>query len=272
MDRTAKLLAGLDPAGGLGLEIGALTKPVLRRPRHRVLYADHADTETLRAKYAGDANVSQADILPVDVVWNPGTPLHQAVGGKCFDHVVASHVIEHAPNLVAWLDEIRAVLRPFGSLRLAIPDKRYCFDFLRPETGLADVLESHLLQRTRPAAQDILEFWGYHRNVPADAAWRGEYPADRSFHVFEMPAALQRCRESADGTAYHDVHCWVFTPQSFATIMEGLGELGLLGFACNGIHRTAPGELEFFVHLMRMEEPEKIAGSWRWAAWSVLQP
>jgi predicted SAM-dependent methyltransferase len=35
--------------------------------------------------------------------------------------VIASHVIEHTPDLVTWLAEIRAILQPNGTLRLAIP-------------------------------------------------------------------------------------------------------------------------------------------------------
>ncbi len=52
------------------------------------------------------------------------------------DLLVASHVIEHVPDLITWLREIASVLKPTGQARLAIPDRRYTFDLLRVETQL----------------------------------------------------------------------------------------------------------------------------------------
>ena len=263
--RHEKLLAGLEKSG-LGLEIGALNRPALRRPKRRVLYADHAGSAALRAKYADHANVVPADIVEVDVVWQGSQALRDATP-EMFDHVVASHVIEHVPDLVWWMAEIASVLRLFGSLRLAVPDRRYTFDFLRRESTLPDVMASHLARQTRPGVREILDFWGWYRAVNAAAAWRGEYPADRDFHMHEMQAALQRCTTASQDGAYHDVHCWVFTPASFAVLMSQLCQLGLLDYGCTQIHVTARDELEFFVHLMKMEDRAAMQKSWDWAVW-----
>ncbi len=266
MDRRSALLEGLDPATGRWLEIGALDKPMLRPPGCRVVYADHATTSDLRAKYAGHALVDPDALADVEIVWEPGKSLREAARGQVFDHAVASHVIEHAPNLLGWLEEIASVLQPRGSLRLAIPDKRYCFDFLRRETGLPEVLDSYLNKRTRPGVRDILDFWGWYRSVDAAAAWRGDYPSLRAFSLDQIPVALGRCRDSLERGGYHDVHCSVFTPHSFAILMLHLAELGLLPFGCTQIRPTAPNQLEFFVHLMRMEPgSEALLSSWRWA-------
>jgi predicted SAM-dependent methyltransferase len=60
------------------------------------------------------------------------------------DYAVASHVVEHVPDLIDWLTEIASVLRSTGELRLIVPDKRFLFDIFRRETSLADVLLSYI--------------------------------------------------------------------------------------------------------------------------------
>ena len=55
--RKRKLLHGLDTKNSTGLEIGALCRPFLSAENGPVIYADHADTETLRNKYADDPTV-----------------------------------------------------------------------------------------------------------------------------------------------------------------------------------------------------------------------
>ena len=44
---------------------------------------------------------------------------------------------------MSWLNEIAGVLTTGGQVRLAIPDRRYTFDYARAETTIADVMEDH---------------------------------------------------------------------------------------------------------------------------------
>lgn len=258
MDRLTKLLARLDVRGGLGLEVGALCWPTLRRPEANVLYADYADTATLRKNYASVPNVAVDEIVSVDIVWRD-EDLDRLVDGRRFDHVVASHVCEHVPDLLWWLSELRSVLKPYGSVRLVVPDKRYTFDRGRQSSTIADVLAAYFDRRRRPGSRDILDFWvGFSSHGYSS--------------VSNIRAALARARESIDRGSHHDVHCWVFTPESFVSIMSSLAELDMLGFACTEIHGTAQHELDFFVHLMKSDDRNQILESWRWAAWEITQP
>jgi hypothetical protein len=50
--RRDKLLANLDLSSMLGLEIGALTSPLVKPTEGKVLFVDHADSLTLKNKYA----------------------------------------------------------------------------------------------------------------------------------------------------------------------------------------------------------------------------
>ena len=194
MDRVTKLLTRLDVAGGLGLEIGPLHSPLLRRPEANVLYVDHADTGALRKKYASAPGVAVEAIVEVDIVWQ-GEALDQLVGSRRFDHVVASHVCEHVPDLSWWLAELRLVLKPYGSIRLIVPDKRYTFDHQRRDSTLADVLAAFVDRRRRPGSREVLDFWLNYQAVDRSAAWRGRYPDPDALTVDRMQAALARARK-----------------------------------------------------------------------------
>jgi SAM-dependent methyltransferase len=131
MDRFDRLRQHIDVANGRGLEIGPLASPVVPRTLGDVYYVDHLATDDLVAKYTGDPKVDERSIVSTDFVWGSNT-LAEAVGDLApFDYVVASHVLEHVPDLVGWLDEVAAVLRPGGRLSLAMPDRRYTFDVRR---------------------------------------------------------------------------------------------------------------------------------------------
>jgi len=250
VDRRRRILAGIDVATAKGLEVGPLHQPIVGRPGAPVSYIDHAGTQALRAKYAGDPAVDPAAIVDVDFVWGD-RPLAEAVGEAApFDYVVASHVIEHVPDLVGWLDEIAEVLGDGGVLSLAIPDKRYCFDARRGLTGIADVVEAHLLASRRPPLRAVFDFWSRIVAVDTAAVWAGE----RGYDDVEdrLEEAFERTRVSAGSDAYADVHVSTFTPDSFGAILHALARLDLLAFTVRAMSATAPGELEFFVMLEKL--------------------
>ena len=116
MDR-AKLLAMIDVAGGRGLEIGALMKPIVTRDMGRIEYVDRASTEELRRWYANQGHVDPSEVVEVDHVWGSQTLLDCVGGQRSYDYVVASHVIEHIPDLLGWLQEIASVLADGGMAR-----------------------------------------------------------------------------------------------------------------------------------------------------------
>jgi SAM-dependent methyltransferase len=126
--RADKIRALIDPASQRGLEIGALNSPAIYSSEGKVYYVDHLPTDELKEKYSPDPNINIEDIVPVDYVWGDKT-LVEAVGqGVYFDYLVASHVVEHVPDVIGWFGEISAVLKPGGVLSLVVPDKRFTFD------------------------------------------------------------------------------------------------------------------------------------------------
>ncbi|WP_240766659.1 methyltransferase domain-containing protein [Paraburkholderia flava] len=239
-----KIVGGLQLATLTGAEIGALARPVVQRSDGPVIYVDHADTETLRNKYQSDPYVDTSAIVDVGGVWGKNTLLEAL--GKKVDYIVASHVIEHVPDLITWLCELVAALKPGGEIRLVIPDKRFTFDFKRRVTVLADVTPAYQARTRRPLPDQVLDFARYYTLIDAADRWRGkgfDTPTE-----FTLQQAQAFASDAASGT-YRDVHCWVFTPASFASLMRDLVGAGLIAVQCSQFYDTELGDMEFFVQI-----------------------
>jgi Methyltransferase domain len=244
-----------------GLEIGPLASPRVHKDQGPVLYVDHADAEGLRNKYSADPIMKHRldEIVDVDYVLAGDQRLQGAVAsGAPFDYVIASHLIEHIPDPVSWLADIATALRVGGILSLVIPDKRYCFDLNRRTTDISEVVDSHLRQLRRPSFTQVYDFISKEVTGPVDTAgiWAGTANyADSVRSDVEDPdvAALQLCRTVASSEEFVDVHCTVFTPESFLELYEKLARLGLIDFEIAYFAPTERNSLEFFVSLRRLE-------------------
>ena len=130
LGKRARMLGDIDVSQCLGIEIGALHAPMVQRSEGRVLYADYASTESLRANLR-PPGVDPADVVDVDIVWDERR-LCEAIP-QPVDYILASHVAEHVPDLIGWPSELQATIKPAGVVGLAIPDRRYTFDSYRQE-------------------------------------------------------------------------------------------------------------------------------------------
>ena len=137
-DLRASFLQKLNKRQGLSvLEIGALNRPFIEDMRtsdgRKIFYLDHMGTKELKEKYRQDTSVDTSSIVDVDFVCSDGN-VPKAVGDQKFDIIIASHVAEHIPNFINWLQDLSRVLNPDGYIYLIIPDKRFTFDLERPIT------------------------------------------------------------------------------------------------------------------------------------------
>ena len=263
MDRREKVLHGLDLERSVGLEIGPLANPIVRKSDGTVFYVDYADAPALRLRYANDPHVDVTKIVEIDAVWGEKTIL-AALDGKLVDYIIASHVIEHVPDLITWLSELYSVLLPEGEVRLVIPDRRYTFDYLRAETRLCDVVSTYLVRARVPQPREIIDFCVNKVQIDVANAWRGNVKAEDNLHRdFTFEGALWLARDVIANGTYHDVHCWVFTPYSFACLCTDLAKADLLDFACKNFFVTERNQLEFFVTLVKLKDKHEIVQSWR---------
>lgn len=218
------------PAGGQGLEIGALHCPLPLPPSARARYVDRHTAEALR-RLRADAG---ADIVDTDILAD-GFAL-ACIAEASQDFVVANHVLEHAADALGTLEHWLRVLRPGGVLFVAVPIGARCFDRGRAVTTPQHFLDDRRLtaagdraamrKRNRAHVEEHLDV-----AVPALARERGEawMPLQGEAREREITRLL--------GADASQVHHHVFTTESFAAL------LGLLGPAAR-IERIARSSIE----------------------------
>lgn len=239
------LLQGIDKRS-LGLEIGPSHCPVApKRDGFNVRILDHLDAAGLRSKYA-DHDVDVTAIEEVDYVWS-GQPLEELVGEDRFAWIIASHVIEHVPDLVGFLNSCERILASDGLLSLAIPDKRYCFDCQRENTALGRVIDVALAKPSNHSPGTAAEYFLKVCRKGDRIAWGEGHTGDLE-PVHGLTDALYAMAQVRSGH-YYDLHEWVFTPDSFRTIIRDLRDLRLIAIEEQCFHPTRGHE--FFVTLRK---------------------
>ena len=245
--RQEKLLYCITPAIQIGVEIGPLTAPVVTRDMGFIRYVDHITTEDLKLKYADFRDVDTSKIVDVDYVLGDQNLSILLSPEAPFDYFVASHVVEHVPDLVGWFREIHAVLKPGGVLSLAIPDKQYCLDYYRTSTKPAEVIEAYLQQSQRPSPRQIFDHFSSAVSLHDNIGWGCPIDDTELSLCHSMVEAFETTAEVYYNSSYCDVHCWVFTPASFFNLLKVLTELNLVEFKVKQFFETEG--CEFFVIL-----------------------
>ena len=263
--RRDRILNGIDLTTASGMEIGALCFPLVTRLEGKIFYVDYAPTEKLAAKYKDDAGVDVSKLVEVDGVWND-EGLLSTVSGQTFDYVVASHVVEHVPDLITWLGEIAKVLKPGGTLRLACPDKRYTFDYIRHETTLPELLASWVSRSRRPTPTQILQHYELSRKINHISAWKRSLDSASLARNEPEGKGLAAAKNALENNAYEDAHCLVTTPHSLALIFAELASMELLNFRCDLFIPTQDWEIEFYMHMSVCSNKQENIDSWRNAA------
>lgn len=222
-----QIITQLIDRDGLGLEIGPSHNPVAPKAQgFDVRIVDHLSQDELRAKYQ-DHNVILDNIEAVDFIWK-GEPLEEVVGiDERYDWIIASHVIEHMQDPVRFIRSCQKVLKPGGILSLAIPDKRYCLDYLRPPSSTGDVLQAYLDKRTRHTPGQIFDSFSFAAQRGGSISWNSHAGgAVELLHAHGLAGLMLQNYLATDD--YVDVHGWVFTPSSFRLIICDLNALGYL--------------------------------------------
>ena len=263
MTRNEKLLAHIDIDHHNGIEIGALCRPVVPVSCVGISYVDHLNTEGLRKKYETDPHVDIEQIVPVRYVWSGG-PLVDIVGAEQFDYVIASHVLEHAPDLIGWLQYIAQVLRAGGVLALALPDMRYTFDCQRNLTTIADLLQAYFERYRRPSIGQVLDHFIHKVEVPEqcpiadlwdDPTRSAKVPRSHPFLLHELgEQGVRKHFDSIQAGEYIDTHCSVLTPESFVNLVSQMASLDMACFTVKSFHATLPNEQEFLVILEKLPD------------------
>lgn len=250
LNRSEILLAPV-PRHGRVIEIGPSFSPIAPKSAGWDAHTlDHLTREGLVAKYTGHPGVDVSRIEDVDYLWSGGS-LSDAVPPamhRTFDALIASHVIEHTPDLIAFLDSAATLLKPEGIVILAVSDKRYCFDYFQPLTTTGQVIDAHADRRSRHSRRLAFDYVAYAVENGGVGAW-GQTPSQglRLMHSIEQARDIFTSIEVAG--EYVDLHAWRFTPASFELMLLELARLGETDWR---VERTTAAEgCEFFAWLRR---------------------
>ncbi len=274
-ERAQRALAGLDLAG-VGLEIGPSFNPIAPRSAgFDVRILDHADRADLIGKYR-EVGLSPAEldrIEEVDFVWRSG-PVHEAVtSGERFNYIVAAHVIEHVTDIVALLDTAQRLLEPGGQLSLIVPDKRYCFDRMRPVTTVGQVVEAHLDPDLFHGPAPFIDTHLYTvRRFATGNTWDAHSGTDLAIPPCEWATVRDTINRVHQADEYIDIHRWVFTPASLELLIRDLRALGYTDMEI--VEITPTDSYEFFARLAvrpRTEATEREDAVNSPERWQLLQ-
>jgi hypothetical protein len=233
------LMSLLEPCRSI-LEIGVFDCPSLEflRSEDRIIhYADWLDKESLKARAELIPGRRPETVPDIQYLLSQG---YAQITDR-YDAVVSHHCIEHQPNLIQHLHDIRSILKPGGWYLLSIPDKRRCFDHFIPESTLVDIVEAFYSQRVKPGLKSVIE----HRCLT-----RHDYQSSTNPYASSDPgmrACLDRAVQEFAANDYVDVHCWQFTPHGFKQLYTQLNELGFVP-PCKELRVYCAG-VEFYVAL-----------------------
>ena len=237
-----------------GLEIGALDSPLVTAQeladRGKIFYLDHLSTEDLCSKYEDDDSVNKGKIVSVDFIC-PDGDIVKATKKEKFDYVVASHVVEHAPDLLKFLKEINDILNPGGVFFLVVPDKRFTFDLNRPETTFGSVLRAFLARDTKPGVDVVYDHFSMATKVNGHNRWHGIGNKEDQSLLLSEAKAWDLAQDVNNKDEYFDVHVNVFTPRSFFEILKKVISHGIVSFEVQKFTDTQIGQIEFLVGLRK---------------------
>lgn len=223
--------------------MGPLDRPLMRKGEHNVIYVDHATKADLQKKYLGTARpdtLIPENICEPDIVWDGTRPIADVTLERNLDFCISSHVIEHVPDVVGWLIQICTLLRPGALVNMAAPHRDFTFDHRRQLTRTADLIRCYEEKRARPDAGQVFDHI-------ANAAMIGSNdPIMRPGLINE--ARLHAMRVTALNE-YMDVHCSVFTPESFLHCFEMLSYTGLINLKLRKIWPATSQGNEFIVSM-----------------------
>lgn len=255
--RAQRIAAMFDFSVGRGLEIGPLDRPFLARADVDVRYADLFPREQLMANHQGTPGHTVEDIPEIDYPLWDGTRMRTvaeaAAAGAPFDWAYASHVIEHVPDVIGWLQELASLVAEDGALVLVVPDRRYCFDAHRPPTTVGEMLLAHQHGDTIPSVRAVYDHFRTAVRASAHELWKGQIPSIDA-RVHDLALVKDQLARAEKGE-YLDCHVWTFTDSSFVGQIDELRALGVIDWWVESIQPVPREELEFCAVLRRGTPP-----------------
>jgi SAM-dependent methyltransferase len=247
-DRKKKLRRNCKIGSGIGLEIGPLVSPIVTKQEGRVYYVDYYSTEELKEKFSGRTEIDTSRLVPVDFVSRKMSYPEIRSQIKSVDYVIASHVFEHLPDPLGWLRSLAAILSPGGMISLAIPDRRYTFDYYRSETTADQLLLYEYEGLKQPSPLQVRDYLANICSLDTIDAWDRRDPRQKPKRSY-IGEVLNRMIESSTGKASADTHCTVWTYESFLRVFPWAMKLANIPLRIESAYPPEKYSNEFIIHL-----------------------
>lgn len=266
MSRLDFLLKGITQQQ-LGIEVAPWCNPLVpKRDGFRSLSLDVFGTEELKKVATADPLLSDDAISRIETVDLVGSAdrleeLVRSAGlASEIDYIISSHNFEHLPNPVQFLKSCEAVLKPGGTVVMAIPDRRTCFDYFRPYSTTTDFLSAFYEERRKPTPAQWFMQLSLHSRLFDNGQVFGSFSLDSNPRAIQPLQSLEAAqhdwavaRNETSSSDYRDTHCWAFTPSSLELILRDIRFLNVLTLEIDEIGQTLGNE--FFVRLRKNANP-----------------
>lgn len=247
-----------------GLEIGPSLRPCApKREGYHVEIVDWLDREGLVDKYR-EMGLDTSKIEEVDYIWD-GRSYAEVTGKRgSYDYIIASHVIEHVPDFIGFLNDCASMLKPNGILSLAVPDKRFTLDHFRMVTTTGKVINDYLSKEKYGSMGALTDYWNHVVRREGLLSWRRTQ--DRKLKknyefVHDEEFNRQNYKDSVGVEGIRDFHQNVFTPASFELLIYELWEYELIALKIETLYDTTAEE--FIVSMRKAAERPIMSGEER---------
>ena len=228
----------LSKSNGDILEIGPLNRPLI--VGKFMSYFDLYPTIELKARATQEG--LDPNTVP-EINYNHPEGNLSSITRK-FHDVISSHCLEHQPNLIRHLSQVSQILQGGRSRYwVVLPDKRFCFDALLPESSLSQIVQANYENPKKPNIWKVIEHRALTTHNDSIQHWQGFHGPFGVDLKARWQSAIKEF-EAAEGN-YIDVHCWQFTPNSFGQIISGLYTLGFIDFEVEELFETPVNGIEF---------------------------
>lgn len=212
----------VDVASARGLEFGPHNQPMVSKAEGGVAYADFLTRDQHLTQTATELH----DGIPETDYLLTSNNYPEQITEK-FDYVVANHVIEHAPDMIRFLQNLSTLTKQDGIIFLAIPDKKFTFDRFRPNTSLAHVLHDYITEQKSPSLEHMIETGLYydHSSVGGETNISNLTPANVESWASRQP--------------HYGIHCHVFQSETILdSLIKPLCKLGFINVSIADFRRA----------------------------------
>jgi SAM-dependent methyltransferase len=238
------------------IEIGASNAPTFQKKESNIFFMDWFSYEELFKEFEHTRPERAKKLVDVDFVIKDNNFSNHI--DEQFDLVIANHVVEHIPDLIRWFAQVKKILKPDGFLFLAIPHKEYTFDKIKPISTTVNLLECYDKELTAPTLYQVFEHIHLYRPIKGKDVWNNNYQHLLEKPRFSIKESMKRAIHETTTKPYVDVHCHVFTTESWQTLIKELHQLDKLYFKIISVRDVYHDGNEFFSIMTIAESSNKL--------------